>query len=310
MTVAPSHAGAAVRVTRASLSSGGALSLEGRGALANAAITVSSAESAVSGRADADGRFKLSASGFRSNDCKARVSDGSTAAEATLSGCTPAGGTTTTMGAQPSTTTTTAPARSAQITPVSAELGPGYVGSDFTTFSSTTTTMTFSPDTLGPVQFDIIAGKLPAGLRLVDPNAGFTPAKSIHASVAGTPTTVEVQTFTVKATDANGLQATRTYTIRINAARTLDISPEPWPSVTVAAFTNLWIDGVGGVKPYRWAVTAGQLPPGMTLVQDNPDGYLVRITGTPTTAGTFTHTLQLSDAQGSTVARTLSVVVN
>jgi hypothetical protein len=170
--------------------------------------------------------------------------------------------------------------------------------------------MTFGPDTLGPVRFEIIAGQLPNGLRLVDPNAGFTPAKSIHASVAGTPTTVQTTTYTIKATDQRGLTDTRTYTIRINPARTLEMTPEQWAPVTVGSFSNLWIDGSGGTRPYTWARTAGQLPPGMSLIQDNPSGPLVRIGGTPTTAGTFGFTLRLTDAQGATVSRSFTVTVS
>lgn len=196
-----------------------------------------------------------------------------------------------------------------QITPVSAELGPGFVGSDFTNTSATTTTMTFGPGTVGPVRFDIIAGALPAGLGLVNPVPATTPVKQLYASVAGTPTTVQTSTFTVKATDANGLTAQRTYTIRINPAITLAITPEQWAPLTIGNFGNLWIDGSGGVQPYRWAVTAGQLPPGMTLIQDNPSGPLVRVGGTPTTAGTFSWTLRLTDAQNATVSRALSVTV-
>jgi hypothetical protein len=196
-----------------------------------------------------------------------------------------------------------------QITPVSTTLGPGFVGSDFTTTSETTTTMTFGPNTLGPVRWQIISGALPDGLRLVNPLPASTPAKQIHVSVAGTPTTVQTRTFTIKATDANGLTAQRTYTIQINAAIGLAITPEQWAPLTVGSFGNLWIDGSGGVRPYRWAVTAGQLPPGMSLIQDNPDGPLVRVGGTPTTAGTFSWTLRLTDAQGSAVSRALSVTV-
>jgi hypothetical protein len=201
------------------------------------------------------------------------------------------------------------PTPAPQITPASAELCPGFVGSDFTNTCTTTTTMTFSPGTVGPVRWDIIAGALPAGLRLVNPVPATTPAKQLYASVAGTPTTVQTSTFTVKATDANGLTAQRTYTIQINPAITLAITPEQWAPLTVGNFGNLWIDGSGGVQPYRWAVTAGQLPPGMSLIQDNPSGPLVRVGGTPTTAGTFSWTLRLTDAQNATVSRALSVTV-
>jgi Putative Ig domain len=295
LVVAPWDASAAVSVKRASLSSG-TLAVEGRGARANATITVSSAESTATGKADSRGEFKFSASGFASSNCKATVGDGSTSVAVTLSGCTPAS-------APP-------PATAPRITPDVAEIGPGFVGSDFTTHSTTTTTMTLGPDALGPVRFEIIAGQLPAGLSLKDPNAGFTPAKSVHASIAGVPTTVQTSTFTVRATDANGLQATRTYTIRINPAITLAITPQQWAPLTVGSFGNLWIDGSGGVRPYRWARTAGALPTGMSLIQDNPNGPLVRVGGTPTTRGTFGFTLRLTDAQGATVSRTFSVTVS
>jgi hypothetical protein len=198
----------------------------------------------------------------------------------------------------------------AQITPVSAELGPGAVGSEFISTSQTTTTMTFGPNTLGPVRWRIIAGALPDGLALVNPFPAISPNKQIHMSVSGTPTRVQTSSFTIRATDANGLTATRTYSITIGPALGLAITPEQWPPLTVGSFGNLWIDGSGGVQPYRWAVTAGALPPGMTLIQDNPNGPLVRVGGTPTTRGTFSWTLRLTDAQNSTVSRALTVSVS
>jgi hypothetical protein len=402
LLAAPSPALAAVTVKKAQLVSA-TLSIEGQGARTGATITVTSPESAGTGRADSRGAFKFSVSGFRSSSCKVTASDGSTSATATIQGCTVASSPPPPPPPPPSPTAPTSlslshtsldtvgtlasagvtfpantptpldfavqsshpsnaqvpasvhvtnfadpanpvasfnvtyasavsaptdvtisvsaggvtktailtlnPQPTPQITPVSAELGPGFVGSDFTTTSETTTTMTFGPNTLGPVRWQIIAGALPDGLQLVNPLAASTPAKQIHVSVAGTPTTAQTRTFTIKATDANGLTAQRTYTIRINAAIGLAITPEQWAPLTVGSPGNLWIDGSGGVRPYRWAVIAGQLPPGMSLIQDNPNGPLVRVGGTPTIAGTFSWTLRLTDAQGSTVSRALSVTV-
>jgi hypothetical protein len=185
------------------------------------------------------------------------------------------------------------------------------VGADFTTNATMGTAMTLGPGAVGPVDFQITAGALPAGLRLVDPFAADDdPRDRIASAVAGTPTTVQTSTFTIKATDVNGLTATHTYTIRINPAIAVTITPEQWAPLTVGSFGNLWIDGGGGVRPYKWAVTSGQLPPGMTLIQDNPSGYLVRVGGTPTTAGTFTWVLRLTDAQGVAISRQLSVTVS
>jgi Putative Ig domain len=131
-----------------------------------------------------------------------------------------------------------------------------------------------------------------------------------YVAIVGTSTRVQTSTFTVRATDARGQQATGTFSITINPALPLAITPQQWAPVTVGSFSNLWIDGSGGVRPYRWAVTAGQLPPGISLIQDNPSGPLVRVGGTPTTAGTFGFTLRLTDATGATVSRTFSVTVS
>jgi hypothetical protein len=396
LSVVSSAALAAVSVRTASLNSG-TLTVDGRGALSRATITVSSPESTATGKANRKGEFSFSVSGFVSSTCKATVSDGSTSAVVALAGCTgtpppppPAGaapptslslshtslstvGTLATAGvtfaanpptpldftvqsshpgnagvpssvhvdrfAEPgnpvasfSVTYVSAVSTPTQVTisvsaggvtktavltlePPSAptlapgERGPGYVASDFTTFATLGTVIFLSPNGAGPLQVQIIAGQLPNGLSLVQPFCP-TPAKCPYVAIVGTPTTVQTSTFTVKATDARGQQATGTFTITINPARTLAITPEQWAPVTVGSFSNLWIDGGGGTRPYRWAVTAGQLPPGMSLIQDNPSGPLVRVGGTPTTAGTFTFTLRLTDATGITVSSTLTVTVS
>jgi hypothetical protein len=303
---------AAVSVKRATLSSG-ALRVEGERARANATVTVTSPESSATGKAGSDGKFAVKASGYRSSTCKATVNDGSGAVTVTLSGCTPTAGPPPPAPPPPPPAAPPPPpppATAPTLAPDIAEIGPGYVGADFTSNSTTGTTMTlYHPNVVGPVRFEIIAGQLPAGLSLRNPCPDCNANDIRWASVAGVPTTVQTTTFTIRATDANGLQATRTYTIRINPALALSITPEQWAPLTVGAFMNLWIDGAGGVKPYTWAVTGGQLPPGMTLIQDNRSGPLVRVSGTPTTAGSFTFTLRLTDAQSSTVSSTLTATV-
>ncbi len=190
------------------------------------------------------------------------------------------------------------------------ELGPGFVGSDFTTFSTLGTTIGLSSPAIGPVSWAVTAGQLPAGLRLADVNTSQTPAKHTWVSVVGVPTTVGTSTFSVRLTDANGVSRTGTYTITVNPALSLVINPQlPW-SLSVGVFTNLWLDGSGGVQPYTWTRTAGAFPPGMSFVVNSSSGTLVRITGTPTTAGTYTFTLRMADATGASVSVTLTVTVN
>lgn len=396
LLIAPTSALAAVSVTKASLT-GGALAVEGRGALANTLVTVTSPESSASARADKDGRFKVSASGYRSSTCRATVGDGSTSGVATLSGCTPSSTPPPAPGTQPPTslslshtsldqvgtlavagvtfapnpvtpldfavqsshpnqagvpssvhvtsfsdpanpvasftvtylaavaapTTVTISVSAGGVTKTAAltlnpppaptlfpgPRGPGFVGSDFSTFATQGSTIALGPNGVGPLRVQVVDGLLPAGLSLVQPSCA-TPAKCPYVFIVGVPTTVQTSSFTVTGTDANGQQATGTFTITINPARTLAITPQPWAALTVGSFSNLWLDGSGGTRPYTWAVSAGQLPPGMSLVQDNPDGALVRVSGTPTTAGDYTFTLRLTDAQAGTVSATFTVTVS
>ncbi|HEY0830746.1 MAG TPA: Ig domain-containing protein [Candidatus Dormibacteraeota bacterium] len=62
------------------------------------------------------------------------------------------------------------------------------------------------------------------------------------------------------------------------------------------AYGAVALSATGGVAPYVWSVSAGALPGGLTL---GPDGSL---SGNPTSAGTFSFTIQVADAGTSTAS--------
>jgi hypothetical protein len=64
--------------------------------------------------------------------------------------------------------------------------------------------------------------------------------------------------------------------------------------------SSLFADG--GIKPYTWAIVAGQLPPGLSLSGN-------RIQGTSTTAGTFTFTARVRDGGGQEATREFNITV-
>ncbi len=82
------------------------------------------------------------------------------------------------------------------------------------------------------------------------------------------------------------------------------------PALNIAQFTvNNGVIGIsykfllvasGGVTPYTWTITSGQLPPGLSLASDGV------ISGTPTTLGKFTFTAKVVDSQ-SPIAATNSL---
>lgn len=297
LVLAAPPAFATVSISRAEVG-GGELRIEGTAA-PNRTITV---DNVAMGTSDGSGRFRVQRSGYTSPaDCTVDVNDGSTtAATARLSGCT------VTQAPPPSPPTATP-----TILPETGELGPGFVGADFS--EQPTSHINFGNGAVGPVRWEIIAGALPAGLEAVphDPAGRPQPIEQVTGmQIQGTPSTVQTSTFTLRATDANGATATRTYTIRIEPARTLTVTADSWPQLFVGEGANLWIRGAGGVLPYRWAVTAGAPPTGMALTQFDPSGELVAVGGTPTVTGTFTWTLQLTDAQGTTASGQFTVTVS
>lgn len=59
------------------------------------------------------------------------------------------------------------------------------------------------------------------------------------------------------------------------------------------AYAPVALTAGGGVAPYTWTVSVGALPGGLTLGADGS------VSGTPTTAGTFTFTIQAADSGDS-----------
>ena len=149
-----------------------------------------------------------------------------------------------------------------------------------------------------PHTFKLIAGRMPAGLTMA------TDFGVQSTSVTGTPTTVETQTFTVQVRDQSGNTATKVLSITIDPPRPLVITNQ---SSTLASGTrgssyaaSLFADG--GIKPYTWAIVAGQLPPGLNLSGN-------RIQGAPTTTGTFTFTARVRDSGSQEATREFSITV-
>jgi len=124
--------------------------------------------------------------------------------------------------------------------------------------------------------------------------------------ISGTPTKLQTTNFTVQVKDNTGV-ATQALSITIGPPPPLVItSPTPPPAtVGTSYFTNLFASG--GVQPYTWSITAGQLPPGLALVKGSNGG--TTISGTPTTKGTFTFTETVTDSTGAQASQQFSITV-
>ena len=124
--------------------------------------------------------------------------------------------------------------------------------------------------------------------------------------INGVPKTAGSFTFTVQVKDETRATDTETFTVDIVAAEAPRITTEALSDGTAGEFYccgNLFADG--GVPPYAWSVVAGTLPPGLELPRRENT-----ISGTPTTAGTHTFTVRVTDDLGAFSEKDLSITIN
>lgn len=84
----------------------------------------------------------------------------------------------------------------------------------------------------------------------------------------------------------------------------ITISPATSPALTAGVAVTQQLTASGGVGPYAFTLPSGNLPPGLTLT---PNGVL---SGTPTTAGSFSFSIRATDiTTGCLVDQPYSIVV-
>jgi len=87
-----------------------------------------------------------------------------------------------------------------------------------------------------------------------------------------------------------------------NASPTLNFPAPPAGPVGVAYSDQLAV--TGGTSPFTWSVSAGTLPPGLTL---SASGLL---SGTPTTVGSSTFTVRVVDANNQSATQSVTLVIS
>lgn len=136
-----------------------------------------------------------------------------------------------------------------------------------------------------PYTYAITSGALPAGLTLTSSGV-----------LSGTPTAGGTFNFTITATDANSFTASRAYSLTIGAP-TVTVNPAAAPAAQVTTAYSQTFSATGGTAPYTYAVSTGSLPAGLSL--NASTGVL---SGTPTTLGSSTFTVQARDSSTGTGA--------
>ncbi|MGE0132066.1 MAG: FG-GAP-like repeat-containing protein [Blastocatellales bacterium] len=83
----------------------------------------------------------------------------------------------------------------------------------------------------------------------------------------------------------------------------LIIATSTMPGARYGSFYSQSLVAAGGTTPYKWSLVGGALPPGLNLTSGGT------ISGTPSSGGTFSFTVRLTDAAFRTVQKTLSIFV-
>ncbi len=135
--------------------------------------------------------------------------------------------------------------------------------------------------------------------------AGSISSQTKTAFVFQAPATVVGATFaTLTAISVTDPTQYASVTITVNGTPTI-LPPVVFPANANIPYTT-YISAAGGNAPYTWAFT-GTLPPGLAL--SGSTSAATAITGTPTTVGTSSFTLTLTDAFGLTASAPITLVV-
>jgi Putative Ig domain/Galactose oxidase, central domain len=163
-------------------------------------------------------------------------------------------------------------------------LAPQSLPTDFTNTTSYAPSLAASGGT-PPYTFAATSGALPTGITL-----------GTSGTFSGSSTSVGSFTFGVTVTDSSAPAetATQTFTIRVAAPLAITTSTLPGGTAGVAYSANIF--SAGGVLPVGFTVTAGNLPPGLTLAPAAAPPATATLGGSPTSAGTFIFTITATDS--------------
>ena len=170
----------------------------------------------------------------------------------------------------------------------------GVVGSPYSLIAS-------ASGQVGTVAWSVASGQLPPGLTM-----------DATGTISGVPTAFGVFTAVVQAHDSYSTCGTAEVTRTAEQSVVIAIAPVPiaittatLPSGHVRKPYRAALDFTGGTGNTTWSLVDGQLPDGLSLSSAGV------ISGKPTAVGTFSFTVQASDAgwAGNVARRTFSVTI-
>jgi large repetitive protein len=143
----------------------------------------------------------------------------------------------------------------------------------------------------GTYTFALASGTLPTGVAL-----------AADGTVSGTPRTAGVYRATLRLSDSEG--RTSDYAANFGVAARLAVSTLLLKPGKVGKLYRSRVAATGGVLPKAWRITGGKLPKGVRF-----DRKLALLSGTPTKAGRYRMTFQVTDGLKVVATKTLRIDV-
>ncbi len=173
----------------------------------------------------------------------------------------------------------------------------------------TASTITLSPSSLTggtvsvpyTVTFAAAGGTAP---YIFSAGAGIPPGLALSATgvLSGTPTAAGTFGFSVSVTDSTGLKVNTNLRVVI-APTPVSLTTTSLPPGNVSSPYSTTFAAANGTKPYSFSISTGSLPANLTLSSGGV------ISGTPTTAGTFNFTVQVTDATSGTASAPYTLTI-
>lgn len=134
----------------------------------------------------------------------------------------------------------------------------------------------------GNLGWQVVGGVLPPGMTLTVSSDGRT------GTVSGTATTPGSYEFSVRVVDQFGNFMVRHFQVSV-----VNITTNSIPTAIKNQAFSFPIQAAGGGQPYTFVIVTGSLPPGLTLASNGT------LSGTPTLAGNYIFTVQITDSSPS-----------
>ena len=144
-----------------------------------------------------------------------------------------------------------------------------------------------------PYAYTRTSGSFPNGLTL----------NSATGVLSGKPTSPGTSSFTITATDVNTNFGSRSYSLIVDDV-VITIDPPTLSDAKQKVFYTATFTANGGAEPYKYTVSSGAIPSGMTLTQEGV------LSGRPTTLGPAIFTIRATDVNTNFGDRSYTINVN